>query len=81
MLVQIYRRICDNPKCDSKTDFEIPLRPDKEHEISNWVVMTKEYVLHTGEQPQALTKIACSGSCAVEILRNNLLDLPKPKVH
>lgn len=81
MQIQILRRSCDNPRCDRKIDLPVGgLTPMMEAELSNWVVMTKEHVLHTGEQPQALSKMGCCASCAVEIVKNNLLDMPKPKL-
>lgn len=82
MQVQIVRRSCDNPKCHSEVDLKPGhLTPMQEVEMSNWIVLTKEHVLVTGENPQPLGKIACSATCAVEIIRNGLLDVPKKAIN
>lgn len=56
------------------------LTPSHEAELSNWIVMTKEHTLRTGEAPQPLTKMACRASCAVEILKDGLLEVPSNKI-
>jgi len=38
-------------------------------------MLGKEHILRTGEQPQALARHACSSTCAVEIIRNGLLEV------
>lgn len=78
MQTQILRRVCDNPKCNTKVDL-VPHRmtPMMEAELGAWIVLTKEHVLQTGQEPQAMTKMACRSTCAIEIIKNNLLDVPK----
>jgi len=48
-----------------------------EAELARWVILTKEHTLVSGEQPQPLTKQGCCATCAVEIVKNGLLELPK----
>ena len=82
MQIQILRRSCDNPKCDVSVDLKPGhLTPMQEAEMSNWIVLTKEHVLNSGENPTPLGKIACCATCAVEIIRNGLLDLPKRPIN
>lgn len=81
MQIQILRRNCDNPRCGTAIDLHVPgLRPTEEAELGKWIILTKEHVLATGQQPQPITKQACSSSCATEIIRNNGLDLPKLEI-
>jgi hypothetical protein len=80
MQIQILRRTCDNPRCphNSSIDLTVPsLKPDMESALSNWVILTKEHVLQSGQAPQGLTKQGCCAGCAMEIIRNGLLELPK----
>ena len=80
MQFQIIRRLCDNPSCGQKEDFDgNNLRPDAEAKLSCWVLLSKEHVLQSGQPPQPLSKHGCCASCAVEIIRQALLDLPKSK--
>jgi len=81
MQIQIIRRICDNPTCGNKEDFDgNNLRPEAEARLSAWVLLSKEHVLRSGEAPQPIAKHGCCASCANEILRQGLLELPKPKL-
>jgi hypothetical protein len=75
MQTQIIRRICDNPLCGLKEDFNGQnLRPEDEAKLASWIMLTKEHSI--GGQIQPLAKHGCCGSCAVEILRQGLLELP-----
>ena len=81
MQLQIIRRICDNPTCGQREDFDgNHLTPQAEAALSAWVMLSKEHVLRSGEPPQPLAKHGCCASCANEIIRQGLLDLPKPKM-
>jgi hypothetical protein len=51
------------------------LHPNDEAEISAWIMLGKEHFLASGEQPQQLARHACSGTCAVEIIRNGMLEV------
>jgi len=78
MQLQIIRRLCDNPSCGQKEDFDgNNLKPEAEAKLACWVMLTKEHSI--GGQIQPLAKHGCCASCAVEIIRQGLLDLPKPK--
>lgn len=81
MQKQFLKRECDNPKCDTKVAIEMgrALTPAEETMLATWIILTKEYALVSGQPPQPFTKHGCSASCAVEILRNGLLELPNPK--
>ena len=78
MQSQYIHRVCDNPKCNS--EIEIPMQgaihPQLESEISGWVSLGKEHFLRSGEPPQTLVKHGCCATCAVEIIRNGVLELP-----
>jgi hypothetical protein len=78
MQIQILRRKCDNPRCDTGLDLPVGnLTPMLELDLGNWIILTKEHVLQTGQQPQPMTKMGCCSSCAIEIIKNSLLDMPK----
>ena len=78
MQIQILRRSCDNPRCDTKIDLNVPaLHPNQEAALPNWIILTKEHVLASGQPPQPLTKQGCCSSCAVEIIRSGGLEIPK----
>jgi hypothetical protein len=78
MQTQILRRVCDNPRCQKMVDLPVGhMRPTDEAELGSWIVLTKEHILVSGDQPQAIAKMGCCGTCAVEIVRNGQLDLPK----
>lgn len=78
MQTQILRRICDNPRCDTKIELPVGnLTPMHETELANWIVLTKEHTLVSGQQPQPLIKLACCSICGIEIIKNGLLDIPK----
>lgn len=78
MQTQILRRSCDSPKCDTEIDLPFGnLRPEHEAALSGWIVMTKEHVLVSGQAPQPLTKLACCSTCAIEVIKNGGLELPK----
>lgn len=79
MQLQIIRRICDNPTCGRKEDFDgANLRPEAEAALSCWISLQKEHAI--GGQIQPLGKHGCCASCASEIIRQGLLDLPKPQM-
>lgn len=81
MQTQILRRKCDNPRCDTTEDFPMGnLKPSHEAALASWIVMTKEHTLRTGEAPQPLTKMACRAACAVEIIKDGLLEVPSQKI-
>ena len=49
MQLQIIRRICDNPTCGQREDFDGQhLRPEAEAALSAWVMLSKEHVLQSG---------------------------------
>lgn len=78
MQTQILRRVCDSPRCDVSIDLPVGnLRPEHERALGAWIVLTKEHILVSGQPPQPLTKLACSSSCAVEVIKNGGLELPK----
>lgn len=80
MQIQILRRTCDNPRCPHESDIDLTvpaLKPEAEKALGNWIILTKEHVLVSGQPPQPLTKQACCDGCAVEILRSKGLDIPK----
>lgn len=78
MQTQILRRVCDSPKCDNSIDLPVEnLRPEHERALGSWIVLTKEHILVSGQPPQPMTKLGCSATCAVEIIKAGGLDLPK----
>lgn len=82
MQTQILRRVCDSPKCDNSFDatvgnYGVEFNPNQERELPNWIVLTKEHILVSGQPPQAMTKVACSSRCAIEVINNGVLELPK----
>lgn len=84
MQTQFIKRVCDNPKCGKETIIPLGrgLKPGEEAELAAWVILTKEHALVSGEAPQPLTLQGCCYSCGVEILRNQMLELPsKYSIH
>lgn len=80
MQLQIIRRICDNPSCGQREDFDAAhLKPQDEMRLAAWIMLTKEHVLLSGEPPKPLAKHGCCASCAAEIIRQGLLEIPKPR--
>lgn len=78
MQIQIIRRVCDNPSCGQREDFDPQhLKPEAELRLAAWVMLTKEHSI--GGQIQPLAKHGCCASCAAEILRNGLLEIPTSK--
>jgi hypothetical protein len=61
MQTQILRRCCDNPKCDKEIDLPVGnLTPMLELELSNWIVVSKEHVLNTGDYPRRASGFAAA---------------------
>ncbi len=78
---QFLKRTCDNPKCGKVFSFPMDrLTPDEEAEMSAWIYVTKEHVPVSGQPPQPLTRHGCCSSCAVEIIRNGMLEMPTNKI-
>ena len=75
---QYLKRQCDAPGCGRSFQFPMDvLTPADSAELSNWTCLTKEHTLVDGQPPQPLIRHGCSATCATEIIRNGLLELPK----